>query len=460
MPCVSLKHLYSYRASLKQAKILASQQVLEQKTIEKAVEITQKMEDVVPIAVIVEKRVVEPKESTSAGATEKVATSSATIEKTTTGNTTAEKATSGVAVEQTTVEKKTSKIKALTERRKAKQAAREVTRRAAKAERAAVRDSKRVARDSEKAARKSEKVARSSEIEAKKKERAVQKAAAAKAKAESRAARKVAAAKAKAASKAAREAEAKAVKAPAQTAEIPVDKAAVETAIEAKARVAKMAEQSFKVPHSRVQASETAAQGVAGAEVTAQAASGAVANVTAGATMATATAEKLVAGKVATEKAAKVPKPAKITPRTNIPGMISTASLKKSTTVAVRPMPSSVFMRRNGKLTRADLINAESRLGSQLFGTVPEGHRREFFHDKKNIWIWHEDWVDEMEHERQMTIRYEVRTSGVYKKIAAGKYFKLEGEELENFRKATHAYLYVIKKYLYNHPYSNVRGAV
>ena len=98
------------------------------------------------------------------------------------------------------------------------------------------------------------------------------------------------------------------------------------------------------------------------------------------------------------------------------------------------------------------MINAESRLGSLLFGPIPSGHRREFFHDQKNIWIWHEDWVDANLQERQMTVRYEVRPAGVYKKIAAGKYFRLEGDELENFRKATHAYLYVIKKYLYNRP--------
>lgn len=106
------------------------------------------------------------------------------------------------------------------------------------------------------------------------------------------------------------------------------------------------------------------------------------------------------------------------------------------------------------KPTRADLINAESRLGSQLFGPIPAGHRREFFHDRKNIWIWHEDWIDADLQEREMTVRYEIRPAGVYKKVAAGKYFRLEGSELENFRKATHAYLYVIKKYLYHRPVS------
>lgn len=102
--------------------------------------------------------------------------------------------------------------------------------------------------------------------------------------------------------------------------------------------------------------------------------------------------------------------------------------------------------------TRAEIINAESQLGSRLFGPIPQGHRREFFHDQENIWIWHEDWQDRAEHHHQMTVRYEVRTSGVYKKISTGKYLRLEGEELDNFRRATKAYLYMIKKYLYQKP--------
>ncbi len=110
------------------------------------------------------------------------------------------------------------------------------------------------------------------------------------------------------------------------------------------------------------------------------------------------------------------------------------------------------FRRSAVHLTRADLINAESRLGSTIFGPIPAGHRREFFHDQNNVWIWHEDWYDGQNNPHQLTVRYEVRTSGIYKKVATGKYFKLEGEELENFRRATHVYLDVVKKNLYNHP--------
>lgn len=131
---------------------------------------------------------------------------------------------------------------------------------------------------------------------------------------------------------------------------------------------------------------------------------------------------------------------------------IQTAAKISQTVADLREAPISTTQANaiHTKPTRADLINAESRLGSKIFGPVPAGHRREFFHDRQNIWIWHEDWSDQDGHARQLTIRYEVRPSGVFKKLAAGKYFKLEGAELENFRRATRAYLRVIKQYLYH----------
>lgn len=110
----------------------------------------------------------------------------------------------------------------------------------------------------------------------------------------------------------------------------------------------------------------------------------------------------------------------------------------------------SLMPRFRSRCTRSDLINAESRLGSQLFGPIPAGHRREFFHDCDNVWIWHEDWTDHDTGARQLTVRYEVRPSGVYKKIAAGYYLRLEGDELENFRRAAHLYLATIKAQLYH----------
>lgn len=88
----------------------------------------------------------------------------------------------------------------------------------------------------------------------------------------------------------------------------------------------------------------------------------------------------------------------------------------------------------------AELLNAESALGRKVFGPVPEGHTREFFHHKKNVWIWYENGV---------TMRYEVREHGVFKKINDGKYQKITGKELENFRQATKAYLKLVKTHIY-----------
>ena len=103
----------------------------------------------------------------------------------------------------------------------------------------------------------------------------------------------------------------------------------------------------------------------------------------------------------------------------------------------------------SNKLTYEDLINAESELGRTLFGPIPAGHNREFFEHKKNIWIWHEHWVNEMGQEQGVTIRYEVRPDGVFKKAEGHGYQRIEGAELENFRNAAHSYLELVKSKLY-----------
>ncbi len=101
------------------------------------------------------------------------------------------------------------------------------------------------------------------------------------------------------------------------------------------------------------------------------------------------------------------------------------------------------------KLSYDDLINAESALGRTLFGPIPAGHQREFFKHKENVWIWYESWLDEVGKEQTITIRYEVRPAGVYKKVAGSSYKKLEGAELNNFRMAARNYLNLVKTKLY-----------
>ncbi|MBQ9017982.1 hypothetical protein IJ118_02890 [Candidatus Saccharibacteria bacterium] len=107
--------------------------------------------------------------------------------------------------------------------------------------------------------------------------------------------------------------------------------------------------------------------------------------------------------------------------------------------------------KRNGtQMNYDDLINAESALGRTLFGPIPEGHRREFFTSRKNVWLWYESWVDAAGVFHDMTVRYEVRPAGVYKMPTGGRYTKIEGEELNNFTTAVRTYFDLVKSRLYS----------
>ena len=44
------------------------------------------------------------------------------------------------------------------------------------------------------------------------------------------------------------------------------------------------------------------------------------------------------------------------------------------------------------KLSERELLALESEIGSELFGEVPKGHRREFFCLDEKTWMWHEEW--------------------------------------------------------------------
>ena len=103
----------------------------------------------------------------------------------------------------------------------------------------------------------------------------------------------------------------------------------------------------------------------------------------------------------------------------------------------------------SNKFTYDDLVNAESTLGRTLFGPIPEGHRREFFESRKNVWIWYEGFIDNNGKYKEMTIRYEVRPTGVFKNVMGQGYQKIEGDELKNFRRVAHSYLDLVKTKLY-----------
>ena len=96
------------------------------------------------------------------------------------------------------------------------------------------------------------------------------------------------------------------------------------------------------------------------------------------------------------------------------------------------------------------LIRHEAGIGSQLFGPIPEGHRREFFCLDEHTWVWHEEWFDNGR-QKSLTTRYDVRPNGIYK-VQHGQYrpvTKLEGRRL-----IAAAKLYRAR--VYNEIYANV----
>ena len=100
------------------------------------------------------------------------------------------------------------------------------------------------------------------------------------------------------------------------------------------------------------------------------------------------------------------------------------------------------------KITKEQLINAESAIGGQLFGPIPNGHRREFFLYRHNYWIFHESWTEKGVH-KESTITFEVRKTGVYKNPLGSGYRKITGAELKNFCLAIREYQKLVKAKLY-----------
>lgn len=100
-------------------------------------------------------------------------------------------------------------------------------------------------------------------------------------------------------------------------------------------------------------------------------------------------------------------------------------------------------------LTERELLTLESEVGGQLFGPIPEGHRREFFCLDEKTWIWYEEWTGEKRKKESTTIRYEVSPQGVLKVQEGGRYSYLEGEELRNFGLSVRLYYEQVARKVY-----------
>lgn len=102
-------------------------------------------------------------------------------------------------------------------------------------------------------------------------------------------------------------------------------------------------------------------------------------------------------------------------------------------------------------LTERELIQLESEIGAQLFGPIPDGHRREFFNLDDATWIWHEEWIDPDSNKPQMiTTRYEIHDNGILKAQEGIRYSFIEGEELQNMALAVQMYYERVMREVYN----------
>lgn len=101
-------------------------------------------------------------------------------------------------------------------------------------------------------------------------------------------------------------------------------------------------------------------------------------------------------------------------------------------------------------LTERELIQLESEIGSQLFGPIPAGNRREFFCLDPTTWIWYEEWTDiDTGKQKSTTTRYEIHDDGVLKAQEGAHYSYLKGEEYRNLSIAIQMYYEQVARQIY-----------
>lgn len=95
-----------------------------------------------------------------------------------------------------------------------------------------------------------------------------------------------------------------------------------------------------------------------------------------------------------------------------------------------------------------NLIRHEARIGGEVFGKIPRGHRREFFCLDRHTWVWHEEWTDANGVAQIRTTRYDVRPDGVLKS-QNGHYQRVAPEEARRLRQAAHTYVDRVTREMY-----------
>jgi hypothetical protein len=89
---------------------------------------------------------------------------------------------------------------------------------------------------------------------------------------------------------------------------------------------------------------------------------------------------------------------------------------------------------------RRSILHYGARMGGELFGPIPKGHRREFFCLDEHTWIWHEEWIDKDGNRQMLTTRYDIRPTGVLKSQGDNSYRRLSRQEARNFYQAAKLY--------------------
>ncbi len=97
-----------------------------------------------------------------------------------------------------------------------------------------------------------------------------------------------------------------------------------------------------------------------------------------------------------------------------------------------------------------DLMRKEAKIGGELFGPLPKGHRREFFALDEHTWIWHEESKDPLGQTVVKTTRYDVRPSGIVKSQDNKHYQKVSDQEALRLKKAVKLYRKRVSHQLYN----------
>ena len=96
-----------------------------------------------------------------------------------------------------------------------------------------------------------------------------------------------------------------------------------------------------------------------------------------------------------------------------------------------------------------NLIRHEAKIGGNVFGPIPEGHRREFFCLDEHTWVWHEEWKDIAGQHHVRTTRYDVRPDGLLKS-QNGHYQRASAQETSKFKQATRQYVDRVNRAMYN----------